>query len=723
MLKIFMYPLDHLTLPAIKGSSSDSANSSAITPDPSYQRAVLDDKTENVDLSQGVQSQYEEHEHPIDGFKNLKKYLGEHVDCYLGDSWFGSVKTVENVAMQGAEGVFCVKTATTGFPKDLIEDLMDGWPGGSSIVLKATTPSGIPIVAVGYKYNSRTVLCFAATENAGSTLPGSLYKAKYTDKYNNVKIRKVERPAILSMYFDHSNAVDNHNKYSQSILRLEKLWTVRCGFKRIATTLISKTVVDTYLSFKHGVGSNHQLRHIPLQRFLQILVKELFDNGYTTQPSSKMADNLPLLQPAPACDSHSLCDSSSDDSSSHRTPTTHRLRKYRVRTHDAFDVDDTDDDSDKNANDKRTDHGANERANKTTNDGTSNNAIRSNDVEDAYSFDEESDSDDDDVDEIIILDDANNDTDSTGRSSINREHHKKRGQMDDNETYANTTDSLEYGVEHDLYSTEDDIPKSDGTSTDYHHHIHDGTTDEDDINEYDNEAKNYGEKRGRKTMVTPSPKRRKQMDKVPKRGKRRTYMSGNNNGDSDSTSGITSDEDSGIYRAQSKWRSIKRRRDRKKREYFRDGRKRKQTARMTCETSGKPARLIAEGKERQYNRKHFEDAMQVHRPLRSDKRKQCCFIHKTHEKCRRKTSCYCQYCQIYFCAPKKDSSRLKNICFHKHIEWCMKHHRNYNAVEIKVSAQHTTYYFESIISQDSLPCQQRRSTGESGRPPTHPTTE
>ena len=54
---------------------------------------------------------------------------------------------------------------------------MKDWPGGSYLVLKSTPkfPGEIPLLAIGYKYNSRTVLGFIATEGAGSTKPGDPY--------------------------------------------------------------------------------------------------------------------------------------------------------------------------------------------------------------------------------------------------------------------------------------------------------------------------------------------------------------------------------------------------------------------------------------------------------------------------------------------------------------------------------------------------------------------
>ena len=50
----------------------------------------------------------------------------------------------------------------------------EDWPGGSYLVLKSTPifPGENPLLAIGYKYKSRKVLGFIATEGAGSNEPG-----------------------------------------------------------------------------------------------------------------------------------------------------------------------------------------------------------------------------------------------------------------------------------------------------------------------------------------------------------------------------------------------------------------------------------------------------------------------------------------------------------------------------------------------------------------------
>ena len=104
----------------------------------------------------------------------------------VGDAWFGSVRSVVNLALEAEKappkdassgssseerrnnknnnninkhGIFIVKTAHSLYPKHAITDLLNGAPGGSHVVLKAThTKTGTPLVAVGYKYSAKTTL-------------------------------------------------------------------------------------------------------------------------------------------------------------------------------------------------------------------------------------------------------------------------------------------------------------------------------------------------------------------------------------------------------------------------------------------------------------------------------------------------------------------------------------------------------------------------------------
>ena len=125
---------------------------------------------------------------------------------------------------------------------------MNKWPSGAYLVLECKAPeTGVDLVALGYKYNSRKVMCFILTKNAGSTAPGlKPYIAKFPDQHGNVRERRVQRPAILGEYFDSSDVIDSHNHCRQFRLALERLWLTKNPWFRLDCTFIGMTVIDTF---------------------------------------------------------------------------------------------------------------------------------------------------------------------------------------------------------------------------------------------------------------------------------------------------------------------------------------------------------------------------------------------------------------------------------------------------------------------------------------------
>ena len=200
------------------------------------------------------------------------------------DSWFGSVKVAEHVKLMhkelqedgtytyflckekgqntsGHEVIGSVKTSISHYPLKKIKKIMKDWPSGAYLVLECTAPeTGVRLVAIGYKYNAKKVLCFVMTKNAGSTAPGNQpYRAKYSDEHGNVKERLVPRPEILSVLFGDSDAIDSHNHCRQFRLGLETRWLTPNPWFRLDCTLIGQTVIDCYRAKKFH-------RHEPASR-------------------------------------------------------------------------------------------------------------------------------------------------------------------------------------------------------------------------------------------------------------------------------------------------------------------------------------------------------------------------------------------------------------------------------------------------------------------------
>ena len=214
-------------------------------------------------------------------------------NCIIGDSWFASVKTAEAIHEGGHEWIGIIKTSHSLFPKKELEEKLKTWPGGMSLVLQATTAKGVKLVAVGYKYNSSKVLCFVATKNAGSTLPGEPYRARFIDDFQNLLSRPVDRPEIISTYFNRSNAIDKHNQARQFELKLEKHWRTQNAWFRLVTTIIGITVTDCWKGYKYALRDED----MTVRDFADHLGYELLHNNFTAATSVCAKILSPIVSP------------------------------------------------------------------------------------------------------------------------------------------------------------------------------------------------------------------------------------------------------------------------------------------------------------------------------------------------------------------------------------------------------------------------------------------
>ena len=207
--------------------------------------------------------------------------LPESRSIVMGDAWFDSVKAAAATAKRGMEDIYQVKSNHGLYPKKFIEEVLEGVPGGTHIVLQGTAPNEAELIAVEYRYSSKVSLCFVATKNAGSTREGEPYETKFTDGHGNVYVRLVSRPALISSFFNKSNCVDRHNQARQYELALKKKWETRDTFFRLRTTMIGLNTVDTWKLSKHPLlFSKFQIKHkveagMTCSLFTGILAKQL----------------------------------------------------------------------------------------------------------------------------------------------------------------------------------------------------------------------------------------------------------------------------------------------------------------------------------------------------------------------------------------------------------------------------------------------------------------
>jgi hypothetical protein len=197
-----------------------------------------------------------------------------------GDSWFGRVRLADNFGQQDIRAMLQIKTGHALYPEKFMQDKLKEALGGCWITMKGKGPRGTDLLAIGYKYNSKKILKFVATSDAGSTKAGTPSVMKFCDSYNNVCVHKVDRPAIVSQFFDDSNCIDSHNHVRQFELALEKRWFTRDPFFRLHTTLTEMTVTDVWrLSQYHKLIMNKKDEEgkslLTIKQFSSVLAKQL----------------------------------------------------------------------------------------------------------------------------------------------------------------------------------------------------------------------------------------------------------------------------------------------------------------------------------------------------------------------------------------------------------------------------------------------------------------
>ena len=145
-------------------------------------------------------------------------------DCFLGDSWIGSILTALTLKKKFAhkkDSILVLKTSHAQYPNKFIEDTMNDWLGGTHIVLEAIV-EGVKLFAIGYKYSSKKYLCFFITEGGSHTEAGEPYRAKYINNNGNSCYQDVPRPQCCSKYFRRLSKIDVHNVQRHKELRSEK---------------------------------------------------------------------------------------------------------------------------------------------------------------------------------------------------------------------------------------------------------------------------------------------------------------------------------------------------------------------------------------------------------------------------------------------------------------------------------------------------------------------
>ena len=72
---------------------------------------------------------------------------------------------------------------------------------------KPMVPGFRPLIAIGYKYNSRKVVSLIVIDNTGITKSVLPYLSKYLDQFSNISVHPISCPLFMYKFFGYVNEV------------------------------------------------------------------------------------------------------------------------------------------------------------------------------------------------------------------------------------------------------------------------------------------------------------------------------------------------------------------------------------------------------------------------------------------------------------------------------------------------------------------------------------
>ena len=203
-----------------------------------------------------------------------------------GDSWFASVRTTEQLALNGLFFIGDVKTGTKRFvPKTELERATPrengAWATWTSS-LKLGGDKTMPIYAVSHR-RGESIHGFVAS--CGTTLGGHSHYAYFLDDeeraMGHIEEFELARgcPKVLNDFTKAQPTIDRHNRYRQHILAMEKRLVTNNFSFRLFTTFFGMHVINCFMWHRYA---NNQLADFKVE--LDALALALMRNPKVEQP-------------------------------------------------------------------------------------------------------------------------------------------------------------------------------------------------------------------------------------------------------------------------------------------------------------------------------------------------------------------------------------------------------------------------------------------------------
>ena len=173
-----------------------------------------------------------------------------------GDSWFASVRTCEQMLLNGLHFIGDVKTASSRYPTDDIFADTAAENGSWATMTSTLEIHGDekPIFACTHR-RGESIHGFVGT--CGTSLPGKALNVYFEDDeeraMGDIAEHEITRKAA-SIHNDFTlaqPAIDRHNRYRQAILAMEKRFVTNNFSFRFFTSMLGTLIVNVFMAHKY----------------------------------------------------------------------------------------------------------------------------------------------------------------------------------------------------------------------------------------------------------------------------------------------------------------------------------------------------------------------------------------------------------------------------------------------------------------------------------------
>lgn len=223
----------------------------------------------------------------------------------IGDAWFGSVRTVEELLDVGLYSIMCVKQGCAGYPRATLRQLLQN--RGDKVFFKTNTlfDDGEevrvrPIFAGGHMDKQPLMLC----ASTGTSVAGE-QRVRYRSKLVNGQLVKsrytLDQPKMHAIYRRYYNAVDLHNRAALQPGTLPDTWKTKKCHRRLFAASIAWIETNAMLAYNKINSANPLTK----QQWFRALSHWCIENPF--RPPRPRAIDVVEGHGGPAIGSQALC--------------------------------------------------------------------------------------------------------------------------------------------------------------------------------------------------------------------------------------------------------------------------------------------------------------------------------------------------------------------------------------------------------------------------------